>query len=155
MNYEIVASTLKKWQLLIFLQGLPDLRRRDRQGTWPRPQQSVDIVGRSKISACCMCDYGTTKLKFTHPLLTLLNIYRRIKILQIISFEVKASIYFLSTNVQSFKTAHMLVQYEAYLSILSDNLDSLKWIIMPTTSFNQSRRSIDVTWQHTLSPRTT
>ena len=102
-----------------------------------------------------MCDYGTTKLKFTHQLLTLLNIYRRIKILQIISFEVKASIYFLSTNVQSFKTAHMLVQYEAYLSILSDNLDSIKWIIMPTTSFNQSRRSIDVKWQHTLSPRTT
>ena len=71
-----------------------------------------------------MCDYGTTKLKFTHQLLTeLLNIYRRIKILQIISFEVKASIYFLSTNVQFFKTAHMLVQ-EAYLSILSDNLES-------------------------------
>ena len=44
-----------------------------------------------------------------------------------------------------------------YFSILSDNLDNLKCItcIMPPTSFNQLRRSIDVTWQHTSSPRYT
>ena len=33
---------------------------------------------------------------------------------------------------------------EEYFSILSDNLDILKCIIMPPTSFNQSRRSINL-----------
>ena len=42
-----------------------------------------------------MCDYGTTKSKFTHQLLTLMHILSRIKILKIISFEVKASVCFL------------------------------------------------------------
>ena len=73
----------------MFLQRRPDISRR---GTWPRPLQSVEIVGRSKISACCMCDYGTPKSKFKHQLLTLLNILStkssRLKILKIISFEV-------------------------------------------------------------------
>ena len=31
----------------------------------------------------------------------------------------------------------------------------IKIIITPPTSFSQSRRSIDVTWRHTLSPRYT
>ena len=46
---------------------------------------------------------------------------------------------------------------EEYFSILSDNLDSLKCItcIMPPTSFNQLRRSIDVTWHHASSQRYT
>ena len=65
---------LKKWQPLISLKGRPNFSRRDRQGTWSRPLQSVEIVGRSKILASCMCDYGTTKSKFTHQLLTLMNI---------------------------------------------------------------------------------
>ena len=60
--------------------GCPNFSRRDRQGIWSRPLQSVEIVGCSKISASCMCDYGTTKSKFTHQLLTLMNILSRIKI---------------------------------------------------------------------------
>ena len=58
---------LKKWQLLIFLRGLPDLSRRDRQGTWPRLLQSVEIVGRSKISACCIVWLWHNKVKIHTP----------------------------------------------------------------------------------------
>ena len=42
-----------------------------------------------------------------------------------ISFPILVSICFLSTNQQSFLTAHMHVN-EEYFSILSDNLDSLE-----------------------------
>ena len=66
---------LRNWQRLIFLQGCPNLSRRDRQGTCSRPLQLLEIVGCSKIAACCMCDYGIPKSKFTHQLLTLITEY--------------------------------------------------------------------------------
>ena len=101
-----------------------DFSRKDRQGTRPRPLQSVEIVGRSKIPACCTCDYDITKLKF---LLTLLNILSKIKVFKnhiVLSIGVHLYLVYKCTIFQI--SPYTCTMQSISISILSDNFDSLK-----------------------------